>query len=599
MKNFNLSLRKSYLVTLLGATMIASCSTDDTPSEEVTAIRQAESANLMANAEVAAAQAALINAQVQVEIAQAAQIALENALLEIENATAQAEADLTFAQLQEDMLRAEQAKVEAQLALDQAINAMQEAMAEMQVEDVKQLMGKLAVEQEKMNGLTNERHELAQNIKLKKYSLEFGVDHSNEQELIGLNAELADRNEYISDLESDLAFLKETAEGNQDVETVLNTLKSEEIALQHKIDSLSNIDSQLSIEASSVWNKINDAFNLKQTFENYSNQVANSQAIKENLETEIEDLKLMLTDGEEELALSKNKLSEAKARLTTANADYEARMEATATAKAKLPALETAVESAQLAYNTAVAKRDEYNGTDPAVISQLNEAVTEAETAYNEAETALNEAEVVYNDKLTLQQDFYNRVVLHEENTIENLENNITFLTNSLETAKIDIKDKELALAEYSSNMVLAQTFIAENEEAYNLVVEEYSKLLAEMQKLQAERAVVGNMMNSLYNQKANKMSLISHYTNIDNNNAYNDIMVKNKEEQIANELLNLKELEAYIGEIENNMIVNAEDLQQEIDMLTTKLASLDSQIEGQTAVVNHYKDLLSAALTE
>src|SRR5690606_28223140 len=184
MKNFNLSLRKPYLFAIMGALILSSCSTDDTPSEDVSAIRQAEAANLNANAQVAAAQAALINAQVQVEVAQAEQINLQNALIAIQNATEQAESDLTIAELQAQMVAAETARVNAQLALNQAMNTLDESMAEMQADEVRNLMSKLSQEQGNLNQLMSDRKALVSDLNLANFSLEFGVDYSNESSLI-------------------------------------------------------------------------------------------------------------------------------------------------------------------------------------------------------------------------------------------------------------------------------------------------------------------------------------------------------------------------------------------------------------------------------
>src|SRR5690606_21736726 len=190
MKNFNLSLRKTYLFALMGTLVLASCSTDDTPSEDVSAIRQAEAANLNANAQVAAAQAALINAQVEVEVAQAEQIKLENALIAIHNATAQAESDLTIAELQSQMIAAETARINAQLALNQAMNTLDQSMAEMQADEIRDLMAKLSLEQNNLDQLMSDRNILVKDLNLMKFNLEFGVDYSNESTLIALNSNL-------------------------------------------------------------------------------------------------------------------------------------------------------------------------------------------------------------------------------------------------------------------------------------------------------------------------------------------------------------------------------------------------------------------------
>src|SRR5690606_38451670 len=289
MKNFNLSLRKTYLFALMGTLILTSCSTDDTPSEDVSAIRQAEAANLNANAQVAAAQAALINAQVEVQVAQAEQIKLQNALIAIQNATAQAESDLTIAEIQAQMLAAETARIDAQLALNIAMNTLDVTMAEMQADEVRGIMSKLSLEQGKLSDLMSDRNALVKNLNVANFNLEFGVDYSNEISLITLQNSLEFDNQFIADLESQLALLKEEGDGAQDVAVRLSTLNSELIINQNQIDSLTTLDAEYISELSPLSAQRAELYDLKYGYENALIAVTNYEA---DLESNQENLAL-------------------------------------------------------------------------------------------------------------------------------------------------------------------------------------------------------------------------------------------------------------------------------------------------------------------
>ncbi len=599
MKNFNLSLRKTYLFALMGTLILTSCSTDDTPSEDVSAIRQAEAANLNANAQVAAAQAALLNAQVEVQVAQAEQIKLQNALIAIQNATAQAESDLTIAEIQAQMLAAEAARVDAQLALNIAMNTLDASMAEMQADEVREIMSKLSLEQGKLSDLMSDRNTLVKDLNIANFNLEFGVDYSNEMSLITLQSTLESDNQFLGELESQLTLLEEDIDGAQDVAERLSTLNSERIINQNKIDSLTTVDREYNSELSPLYSQRGDLFDLKFAYENAVIIATNYEA---NLESNQANLALwneQLVFIENQLSLSSAALVEAEGRLDAANVEYSTRVEATAVAEAVIPGLENAVEDAELAYNMAVAARNEYTGTDSTVISELDLAITDADTALTDAQTALSDANALLNDAQILENDYFNSVVAPEESTVVNLNIQIDNLQNDIMNITRSIKDNEIWMIEQADNVSEAQIYISENKEAYDQISADYEILLAEIQELEMKISEVNDLRNNLWMLNNNIQSLIVYYDNITDNNTWYTNQVNSLEDQIAYVELGIKTTETDIKRVENNMIIVAEDLQQEVDRLTDEIAVIDVQIEGQTGIVTHYEDLLSQALAE
>lgn len=599
MKNFNLSLRKPYLFAIMGALILSSCSTDDTPSEDVSAIRQAEAANLNANAQVAAAQAALINAQVQVEVAQAEQINLQNALIAIQNATEQAESDLTIAELQAQMVAAETARVNAQLALNQAMNTLDESMAEMQADEVRNLMSKLSQEQGNLNQLMSDRKALVSDLNLANFSLEFGVDYSNESSLISLQSALESQQESLASLETNLALLKESANGSTDVSEKLNNLLSENISINSKLDSVEVVQNEITSERTKIFNEVSAIATLKSDYESYLNNVISFENNQESTQTTLNSRVEQLTLFEDQLSQRSTELIEAQGRLETANQEFDTRVAATVAAKAVIPGLESTIENAELAVNMAQINRNEYTGTDATVISDLDLAVTEAGTALTDAQTALSDALIVINDVQNLENNYYAAVVAPEENTIYFLNNEIDNIQLSINNLKSDIKDLEQLLVYNAAIMEDAQIFIAENKEAYEQGMANYQALYDKLLQANIESSKISNLQSSLSSLYFNNQSLINYYSNINSNNTGYSNQVKSQEEHIANATLGIKDLESQIKEVENNMIVKVEDLQQEIEAITDELAAIDVQIEAQTGVVTHYKDLLSQALAE
>src|SRR5690606_135404 len=122
----------------------------------------------------------------------------------IHNATAQAESDVTIAELQSQMIAAETARINAQLALNQAMNTLDQSMVEMQADEIRDLMAKLSLEQNNLDQLMSDRNILVKDLNLMKFNLEFGVDYSNESTLIALNSNLDTQNQLLAEYESDL-----------------------------------------------------------------------------------------------------------------------------------------------------------------------------------------------------------------------------------------------------------------------------------------------------------------------------------------------------------------------------------------------------------
>lgn len=599
MKNFNLSLRKTYLVAIMGTMVLSSCSTDDTPSEDVSAIRQAEAANLNANAQVAAAEAALINAQVEVQVAQAEQIKLENALIAIQNASAEAESQLTIAELQAQMVAAETARVNAQLALNQAMNTLDESMAEMHADEVRNLMSKLSMEQSNLDQMMNDRNALVKDLNLANFNLEFGVDYSNESALISMQNGLESQKELLANLESNLVMLNEDASGKQNVTEKLNNLQSENISLENTLDSLLLVQNELITERNTLLSQVFQISNLKSDYEMYQNTIIGAENNKEALETTISSMKEQLTLVENQLDLSNTQLVEAQGRLDAANLEHQTRVQATAVARQAIPDLENTIENAELAYNMAVTQRNEYSGTDAAVISDLDQAVTDAGTALTDAQTALSDAQIVVSEAQNLENNYYSGVVAPEISTIAILNSDIDNLQFSRNNLQSDIQVQQEQLVFSANNLAEAEAFISENKEAYDQVVTVYETLYAEMQQIGGALNTITDLQNTLNILNSNNLSLINYYNNIKVNNTAFSGQVRNQEEQIANIGLGIKDLEAQIKNVENNIIIKVEDLQLEIDALTDQLAAMDVQIEAQTGVIAHYKDLLSQALAE
>lgn len=599
MKNFNLSLRKTYLFALMGTLILSSCSTDDTPSEDVSAIRQAEAANLNANAQVAAAQAALLNAQAEVEIAQAEQIKLENAFLAIENATAQAESELSIAEIQAQMIAAETARVNAQLALDQAMNTMQESVAEMQAEEVRTLLSKLTTEQNNLDQLMDERNAAVKKLSLAKFNLEFGVDYSNESDLISMQTSLETSQLALADLEANLILLKENGQGKQDVSEKLSMLQSDNSSLTQKIDSLQILMQESVKGYSDLFGQLSDLSDLKFNYENALNSIEGYQANIESLNTTLEVYNSDLIQQQSDLELKNTQLAQAQARLDAASAEYNARVEATTAAQAVIPGLQNAVKDAELNVNMAVAERNEYTGTDATVISDLDLAVTDAGTVLTDAQTALSDAFTALGDAQNLENNYYNSVVQPEEMTISTLESQIDNHLNVIDNLQTFIRDGELDMVRLSSDLENGQNFVAEHKETYDQIVSEYEALYSKVQPLMSAMNSINDQVNTLSNLKSSNQSLITFYNSVDSSNDYHNSMVKHQEELIAKSKLDIEDLQSHIKSIENNIVINVEDLQQEIDSLTNEIASIDVRIEGQAGIVSHYEDLLSQALAE
>src|SRR5690606_13250323 len=212
-----------------------------------------------------------------------------------QNATEQAESDLTIAELQAQMVAAETARVNAQLALNQAMNTLDESMAEMQADEVRNLMSKLSQEQGNLNQLMSDRKALVSDLNLANFSLEFGVDYSNESSLITLQSTLESQQESLAGLESNLALLKESANGSTDVSEKLNNLLSENISINSKLDSVEVVQNEITSERTKIFNEVSAIATLKSDYESYLNNVISFENNQESTQTTLNSMVEQLT----------------------------------------------------------------------------------------------------------------------------------------------------------------------------------------------------------------------------------------------------------------------------------------------------------------